>query len=390
MLSAVVAHSLDPDAPEAIAEILEQCQQQLQGKTPQAGLLLSAIDQDPQPLLDGVMDAFPELALIGGTTDGELSSVQGFQQDSVCLMLFCSEHLSFQAAVGRAVSSNPAAVTQAAVQQARDRLPSPPKLCLTVPEGLRANASAVLRGLVAALGEVPVVGGIAAEGPQARQTYQFCGREVLSDAVPILLVGGPLLVSHGFASGWTPMGRSGVVTQVEGNIIHTIDDQPAIVFYQNYFEKFEPDATYPLAVEVPGEAHFFLRGISGYLADSGSFVLAGEVPVGARVRMTDATRAEVVASAKTSLQQALQDYPGQQPAAALFFSCAWRRWVLGQDTRLEERAIAEFLQPTLREESAPILPYMGFYTFGEITPFQRGGPAVLHNTTFASLLLGTE
>lgn len=392
MLSVVVAHSLDPDGVEAIAEILDQCQQQLQGKTPQAGLLFAAIDLDHQPLLDGLMDAFPELALIGGTTDGELSSQLGFQQDSVSLMLFCSDRLCFRAGVGRQLSQDVAQATQVAINDARETLAGPPKLCLTLPDGLRASASAVLRGLGAALGEtVPLVGGIAAEHPQAQQTYQFYQREVLSDAVPVLLVSGPLLLAHGFASGWQPIGRSGIVTEVSANVVQRIDDQPALAFYQHYFADFAPDAAYPLAVQAPGEAEVFLRGATGYCAESGSLTFGGDVPLGARVQITEAAQGDIISAAKTSLQQAWQAYPGVEPAAALFFSCAWRRWVLGQQTGLEAEAIAEFLRPCEAHTiGASTLPYLGFYTFGEIVPLREGGPAALHNTTFVSLLLGTE
>ena len=382
MLSVAVGHSFDPDADEAIAEILEQCEAQLQGKAPKAGLLFAAIDFEHQVLLDRIMERYPELELIGGTTDGELSSVEGFQQDSVTLTLFAADDVQISAGVGRQTSQDVATAVNNAVSQARQSLTEPLKLAITIPEGLKVNSSTVLEQLNQHLEPVPLLGGVAAEQPKAEQTFQFYKNEVLSDAVPLLLFAGNLLLAHGFSSGWQPMGKAGEVTRVEGNVVYEIDHKPALAFYQHYFDNFAPDAAYPLAVFAPGEDKFFLRGAVSHDPEQGSLTLGGNVPLHAKVQITDANQDDIISAAKESFSQAWQSYPGKQPVAALFFSCAWRRWVLGHQTPAEEKAIAEFLTPEI--------PYSGFYTFGEIVPLQEYSAAAFHNTTFVSLVLGTE
>ncbi|HLE55732.1 MAG TPA: FIST N-terminal domain-containing protein, partial [Rhodothermia bacterium] len=82
-----VGHSEDVDSADAIQEVLDACAQQLDGVTPQAGILFSAFDHDHQALVNGVMDRYPDLELIGATTDGEVSSALGFAENSVALML---------------------------------------------------------------------------------------------------------------------------------------------------------------------------------------------------------------------------------------------------------------------------------------------------------------
>ena len=88
MLRAVVGHSNDPETEVAIAEVLEQCLVGLDGINPQAGILLAALDFDHAEMLQLVHQTFPGIQLIGGTTDGEISSVLEFQQDSIVLLLF--------------------------------------------------------------------------------------------------------------------------------------------------------------------------------------------------------------------------------------------------------------------------------------------------------------
>jgi hypothetical protein len=79
--------------------------------------------------------------------------------------------------------------------------------------------------------------------------------------------------------------------------------------------------------------------------------------------------------------QAVQNYPGKMPAAALFFSCASRRQILGSRTQ-EEYQIA---QSCLSQS----LPSCGFYTNGEIAPLEDRGISYFHNETFITLLLGS-
>ncbi|RPH56211.1 MAG: hypothetical protein EHM89_15850, partial [Acidobacteria bacterium] len=69
-----------------------------------------------------------------------------------------------------------------------------------------------------------------------------------------------------------------------------------------------------------------------------------------------------------------------QPAAALFFSCAARKILLGTRTGEELTLIRDKLGDTV--------PVCGFYGYGEISP-NMGDPTgtKYHNESFVSLLL---
>jgi hypothetical protein len=69
----------------------------------------------------------------------------------------------------------------------------------------------------------------------------------------------------------------------------------------------------------------------------------------------------------------------RKPLAALVFSCAARNDLLG--TRTKEEI------DTLRQEVGDDLPFVGFYAYGEISPFRKGSPTRFHNETFITLLL---
>jgi hypothetical protein len=383
MFRVVVGHSNDPDSQIAILEVLDRCHQSLSGKFPQAGILLAAIDFDHTLILQKIHDRYPEIELIGGTTDGEISSVLGFEQDSLILMLFCSDEITIRAGLGQGISKNLKDAIQTAVAQASKNLHDSIQLCLTFPESLTTSAVLILDGLKQALGaQVPIFGGLTADQWRFKQTYQFFKTEVYSDAIPLLLFSGPILFSHGVASGWNPIGKKGVVTKVDRNIVYEIDGQSALDFYYHYLGNMPPSSEYPLAIFDINNKFYYMRAPSGiYDPEVGSVTFFGDIPEQAIVQIAETTRDGILIASQTSMMQAVQNYPGKMPAAALFFSCASRRQILGSRTQ-EEYQIA---QSCLSQS----LPSCGFYTNGEIAPLEDRGISYFHNETFITLLLGS-
>lgn len=382
MLKVAVGHSNDPDSLEAIQDVLEQCHADLGTHQPQAGLLFAAVDFDHELILQHIHQVFPDLELIGGTTDGELSSVLEFQQDSLTLMLLSSNDIEIRAGVGRHISENPTEIAYQAVATAQQQMAQPVQLCIALPESLTTSTVSILKGMETALGSVPIFGGATADQWQYQCTRQFYKTEVLSDAVPFLLFAGNLVFSHGVAGGWHPIGKRSQITKVDKNIIYEIDHKPALDFYHYYLDKSAPDAIYPLAVFPPGETRYFLRGAVGHDAITGSITVSGDVPADSTVQITDTSLDNVVAASQTAFAEALTHYPGGQPEAALFFSCAWRRQILGTRANEEYQAIAKSLKQTILS--------CGFYTYGEIAPFEGKSKTFFHNTTFVALLMGSR
>ncbi len=118
MFFSVVAQSDDIDAEGALAEILVQCREKLGEKVPKAGLLFSTIDLEHQQVLDGILNAWPGLELIGCTTAGEMSSALGYREDSVALVLFGSDSIEFASGIGRDVSKDIPSACRTAVKSA--------------------------------------------------------------------------------------------------------------------------------------------------------------------------------------------------------------------------------------------------------------------------------
>ncbi len=388
MLKVVVGHSEDPNSKDAIIEVLEQCLSDLAGAVPQAGILFAAIGFEHRLILQAIQDQFPDLELIGCTTDGEMSSRLGFQQDSLTLMLFSSDTVAIHAGVGHQTQVDAIAAAQQAVHQAIAKSPHPTQLCLTIPASYTADGSTtsgelILQGLEAELGpQVPIIGGTAGDQFRFQTTYQFFGTEVFTDALPVLLFSGDLLFSFGSGCGWQPIGQKSRVTKVAGTVLYEIDDKPAIEFYQRYLGDRQPTAENPLAVYEGNSDYCYMRVPNTYNPKTGGINFLGNIPEQSLVQVTDISRDEVVAAAATSFTTALARYPGAEPEAILLFSCCCRRWLLGTRAKDEYEWVKNALQTTI--------PICGFYTYGEFAPLEPQGENRYHQETFITLLLGTQ
>ncbi|MEO0867064.1 MAG: FIST N-terminal domain-containing protein [Cyanobacteria bacterium J06642_11] len=383
MFTVAVGHSIDPDSQMAIDEALGQCQQQLSGVTPQAGILLSALDFDHPLILQQIQAAFPGIAIIGGTTVGEMSSLLEFQEDSLSLMLFASDEVEIRAGLGTGVSKDAIAATRQAIPELNG---DHPKLCYTVSEGLGVDGVAIVNGLQTALGDnVPIFGGMAGDSWKFQQTYQFFGDQVLSDAVTTLVFSGNLKVSCGVATGLQPIGSKGTVTKAQGNTVHTVDEKSVKQFYAQYMGDTPIAAVGgawggSVAVFEPGEDNFYVRGPNSQDEASGSMDYFGQIPEQAQIQLTESNVENLLDAASHALKKAQAGYDGQAPSAALIVSCAARMKSLGTRTR-EEYAIAQSVLGNL--------PNIGFHAYGEICPLNTTGKSFFHNETFTTVLLGT-
>ncbi len=384
MFKVAVGHSNDPDSDSAIAEALEQCQMTLAGEIPAAGILFAAIDFEHSVILREINRAFPGIELIGCTSDAEMSSVLEFEEDSVTLMLFCSDEVEIRAGIGKGLSKDIVAATKQAVEQAqaKSNLKSH-QFCLTTPESLTVDAVSIVDSLKRALGEnFPILGGLACDNWKFHQSYQFFNTEILNDSVPILMFSGKILFSYGVANGWHPIGRKAVISKADKNIVYEIDNQPALDFYDDYIGGLTPSPEYPLAILDPQANDFYTRAPYNCDRQSKSIYYLAQVPEKAVVQIAQASREDILSAAKTSITKALKTYRGNQPQAALFFSCLARHQLLGTRTK-EEYQLA-------KSSLSQAVPSCGFYTNGEISPLQSGTTSRLHHDTFVTLLLGVE
>jgi hypothetical protein len=381
-----VGHSDDVDPADAIAAVIEQARGALGDLNPQAGILFAAFDSFDQSIVDAVVDAFPGVEVIGGTSAAEVSSVNGYLEDSITLSLFASDDVDITVGLGGGLAEDIDGACHAAASQALAATTKDPKLCIVLTEGLARDPQRVLRGIHKVLpSDVVIVGGASAQRDFTSSTpgFQFRGNEVVHDGVALLLFSGPLAFSTAIGTGWRTLGAVGTVTRSEDGVLWEIDRRPAADFLSRYLDVSGPAAFgNPLSVVEAGASAPYLRAIQGMDPASGSVLLTGEVPVGATVQITTADTDEIIAGTKAALAKAAASFPADAtPEAAMIFSCAIRQYLLGTRTKIE----AELA----RTEFGSSFPIAGMYCYGEVGPTEAAGPSRFLQETFVTLLLGT-
>jgi hypothetical protein len=388
MFRMAVGHSDDIDVDAGLASVFEQCDAALAGAPPNAGLLMAAWETDHRAIVDAVRARYPGIELAGSTTAGEMSSVLGFQEDSIALTLFASDTVEITAGLGRGLRTDARAATQAAVDQARAKATRKPTLCIAMPAIGLGQASEILEGLRAALGrDVPILGGGAAHEDPSQNPADGISRQVVDDelaegAIALLLFSGPLDFSFGVETGWRGVGQRGTVTRSSPEGVLEIGGRPAVEFYDRYLGRAGPPAlANPLAVFEGETTHFYLRTPTIFDRDSGRVGFLGFIPEGATVQITVAATDEIIDGARASIADALASFPGgRTPGGALLYSCVTRRFLLGT------RAGREIEQ--VREELGSDVPVAGFYCVGEIAPMPHTSGSQFHNATMVAVLLG--
>jgi hypothetical protein len=376
-----VGQSDDVDPQAAVAEAIEQCRAQLAGAQPTVAILFCAVDTFRPSLVDDVRAAFPGIDVMGATSAAEVSSIAGFMEDSVALAVFSAQGVEMGVGFASELNTNLDAAVAAALDEALVRVTSPVKLGIVLADPVVAQL--VTERVNAALPGTLVIGGAAGRnelGPTGA-TYQFVNERVESNAAAILVFAGDVVVSAAVGTGWTVLGPSGTVTASEYGWIREIDGKPAAEFLRGYIDVNAGSAAgNPLAFRDQGTDDWYLRVVLG--ADAlGALQIPGGVSDGATVQLTTTSPQQMLDATADAVDRARAAFPADaEPRAALIFSCAVRKYMLGTRSGLEVAAARAGLPESL--------PIAGMYCMGEIAPTGSATSSHFLNETFVTVLLG--
>ena len=247
-------------------------------------------------------------------------------------------------------------------------------------EGSTVNGSDLTDGLNHAnLLGVPITGGLAGDG--VRFERSLCGLDgnvAPGNAVVIGLYGQDLTVGHGSRGGWVEFGQERFVSYSEANMLYTIDGRSALSLYKEHLgaDAAELPASallFPLSMRAPGTSKTLVRVITSLDEANESMSFAGNMPVGARVRLMNSTCAMLVDAADIAARNSREPFGSRDPEFALIVSCVGRRMVMKEKVADELTAVRKIMGPSTC--------ITGFYSYGEVSPSDPNGPCDLHNQT---------
>jgi hypothetical protein len=207
---------------------------------------------------------------------------------------------------------------------------------------------------------------------------------VAAHVVAVGFYGDSVGIACNYRGGWDVFGPEREVTRATGNVLYTLDDQPALTLYRKYLgeragELPAAGLLFPLAIRNELDADgLTVRTILAINEADQSITFAGDIPQGSFVRMMRANRDRLIDGA-TGAADGVRPSGGMAgESLCIAISCIGRRLVLGQRCEEEIEAVLDNLPEPCR--------MIGYYSYGELSPLSSGR-CDLHNQTMTLTLL---
>ncbi len=334
------------------------------------------IAEGPRGVFDDLEKFFPNAFVFGCTTAGEIygNSVIDDSLTATAIkfehteLMFKKEELSGQdsRATGRILGNGFSRAGLAHV--------------LVLSDGLNVNGSELAAGIAETLpAGVAVTGGLSGDGERMANTRVIWNGAPFAKIVGAVgLYGDRLNVGIGSLGGWDPFGPERLITKSAGNVLYELDGRSALDLYKQYLGDHVaglPSSAllFPLSLRI-GNNQGVVRTILGVDEVTQSMTFAGDMPEGAYARLMKANFERLIDGASQAARQSARESGLAHPDLALLISCVGRKLVLQQ--RVEEEV--EAVQEVVGDQAV----LTGFYSYGEISPFSKGGSSCeLHNQT---------
>ena len=334
-------------------------------------------------VLQDIRKEFPYEHLVFGSTSGEISG-SSVNDDSISVVAIEFEKSTFVVKRENILDYNIDAKQLG--EHLYNQMPKEDlKHLFVLSEGSFVNGSSLIAGLESnLLSGLSITGGMCGDDARFEKTlasYKEDPKE--GEVVLIGFYGSTLEISYASYGGWIPFGPERVITKAEGNILHEIDGQPALDLYKKYLgdkssELPQASLLYPLNVTPHGKKEPVVRTILNIDNDAQSMILAGDAPVNSRVQLMMASVDGIAQGAFSAAKHGIKNRT-TAPELALLVSCIGRKLVMNQ--RVEEEI------EHVREVIGLKVPIAGFYSYGEMAPFNGETACELHNQTMTLTLI---
>ena len=341
-------------------------------------------------VLCALKEFFPQSVLVGCSTSGEIHG-ESLHDMSISVTVLKFEHAQLRLAISnlRNAEESEGAGIRLAEELLRDDL----KGVVVLSDGLKANGSALVKGLNSIVDSKKVVigGGLAGDGSEFKNTWIYANGEVVSGGVlAVGLYGAQLALSSASLGGWDIFGPERTITKSRGNVVYEIDYKPALDLYKSYLGEKAKDLPasgllFPLQVRNPQRAdRKLVRTLLAVSEGEKSMTFAGDVPQGFKAQLMKANFERIIDAAGEAAELTVANVKtkGKSDSYALAVSCVGRRLVLGEKVEEEIEAVAAAMGKNCFVS--------GFYSYGEIGTQTKDSPCDLHNQTMTVFYINED
>ena len=383
-----VGFSLHKNPAEAGKEAALQALQQGGMEKPDFVFAFATVGYNQQVLLQAIREATSRAPLSGCSGEGIIT--QGMVAETnfgVCVMAIASDELRFANVRVKEITREFRLAGERLAAEIRPLLAPDSIACFLFVDGLVFDFDPFREAFEKSLQHdrpLPLLGGLAADNWATRKTFQYHDDEIFSRGISCVLMSGAGNVAWGVNHGCVPIGVKRTITRSKGNIIYEIDGIPALDALKEYIEE-EPDTQWNkmmlnLCLGFKTEQHikegygeFFVRYMMDKNDQEGYVTIQSDVKDGTDFWIVRRDK-ELIRDGLQVISRQIRETLGERkPKFVLHFECVGR----GKVVFREHEKLA--LIKTLQREIGSDIPWIGFYTYGEIAPVSSYN--CIHNFT---------
>jgi hypothetical protein len=235
---------------------------------------------------------------------------------------------------------------------------------------------------------VAVTGGLAGDNGKFEKTWALKSGMPDEQCVSAIgLYGDKIQIKHGSKGGWDIFGPERRVTRAKSNKLFELDGKPALELYKNYLgdrasELPASALLFPLALRASvTDEKRVVRTILNVNEEEQSMTFAGDILEGSMAQLMRANFDRLIDGATEAALMTGQQPTKESDILSIAISCIGRRLVLGERAEEELESVMDVLPIGTKQ--------IGFYSFGEISPFDTGF-CDLHNQTMTLTTISEE
>jgi hypothetical protein len=378
-------------------EAAEQALEKAGVDRPDFVFMFATVGYDQHSLLRAVRVATGDAPLTGcsgeGTINGDDADESNF---SVVVTAISSEELQWTNGLAAGLKADPRAVGKRVAKELLPHLSSDTIGLFVFPEGRAENFDHFFAGLEENLPSdqfLPLWGGGAGNDLKlGKPTYQYCDDEVITDGVSYALLSGEAQTAWAISHSVIPIGGERIVTRSKGNVIYEIDGKPATDVFKEYLPEDALAAnrdwvrygiSLALSFKAPSymkDEEYVVRGVPQLSLTDGSITVQTEVEEGTSIWFSSRDKEKITSGFDRMATQIEEQLAGEKPELVFQFECVTRGKLMFREQ--EKLQLLRQFRQSLDAE----VPWVGFYTIGEIGPVDEHND--IHRLASVVLALG--
>ncbi len=303
-------------------------------------------------LIEEIHSTFPETAIIGTSTAGEIMDGEALDEAIVVNFNFFS-HTNVQATLITQNEDLDKAGKDISTSLKQDDTKALILFGCGLKEGKTINGEPLLAAIQSRMPGVVIAGAQAGDNGQGKSTFVFTAEGITRTGVAAAALSGDrLIVNNTYNLSWVPIGKKLTITHARGSRVYTIDNQSVYDLYCHYLGQEVADnlplsaADFPLIIErdgIPMAIH-----ATGINAD-GSFDYIHNFHAGEQLKFGFCHAGLLALDAEITHKE-IQAFNAQ---TIFIYSCVSRKWILGEDISIELASVSD------------LAPSTGFFAYGE-------------------------